>query len=628
MAIKNPNWAQRIAQGISPEFCGTVLWLCWVALTLISSAFAYGVSADKRPVLSVTMLLVAMSAVHLYAVFIAYQSGANAISVKTVVGFALAMRFVAVFSTPIQELDYYRYLWDGETVLAGANPFQVTPQQVLSAVSTESTTQHVPARLINVCRERPRVRETAERVHYGELPSIYPPVSLALFTAAVMVTPESASLETAVVILKWFIVAFDFGVVLLLISLLKIVRLQPALAISYAWCPLVIKEFANSGHLDAICNFFVIGSVVAIVAFAFPGISRTVAVTRLTGRRLLYLSSVLLGLAIGAKLFPVVLVPLMSGLVFRKAGKTAAVSWLMISGLISVVTCWPMLGRTSAGGDTVSDIAHTPPANEQSGQLQGVTSTDEPVDAGVNVYIQPPVPDPELEPFPAGSEASDAQINVASQPPRNSLKVFLTSWKMNDLLFMIMETNLTPERQQIYTRDHWFVLVPDSVRESVCGVVGDGFGVDVQTVPFLLTRGILALLFFVLAIRWAIVGMTRQTSKEWLSLVFSTLAWFWMLSPTLNPWYWTWALPFVLFARNRGWFLVSALVLLYYLRFWFENQWGSQTVAGTQYQGEAFFHYVAVWGEHLPWMLLVAAEAWKCRSLRSAPEVEETLSRQ
>jgi hypothetical protein len=115
--------------------------------------------------------------------------------------------------------------------------------------------------------------------------------------------------------------------------------------------------------------------------------------------------------------------------------------------------------------------------------------------------------------------------------------------------------------------------------------------------------------------------MTMQTSKEWLSLLFSTLAWFWMLSPTLNPWYWTWALPFVLFARNRGWFLVSALVLLYYLRFWFAYQWGSEPVMGTRYAGEAFFHYVVVWCEHLPWMLLVAVEAWKPSFFRLASKV-------
>jgi len=199
---------------------------------------------------------------------------------------------------------------------------------------------------------------------------------------------------------------------------------------------------------------------------------------------------------------------------------------------------------------------------------------------------------------------------------------------MNDLLFMIMETNLTTQRNQIDARDQWFVIVPDSWREAVRGVVAIRFGLKVEMVPFLVIRGILSMLFFVLAIRWAIKGMTMQTSKEWLSLVFSILAWFWMLSRTLNPWYWNWALPFVMFARNRGWFLVSAFVLLYYLRFWFACQWGSEAVLETRYEGEAFFHDVVVWCEHLPWMLLVAAEAWKCRFLRSVPKVEESLARE
>ncbi|MEJ7591210.1 MAG: hypothetical protein WKF77_06660 [Planctomycetaceae bacterium] len=350
-------------------------------------------------------------------------------------------------------------------------------------------------------------------------------------------------------------------------------------------------------------------------------LSETVVVSRDTNWRLLFLSGVLLGLAIGAKLFPVVLVPLMAGLVLHKAGKTAAVSWLMIAGLISVVTCWPMLDRISAGREPATDIEHTPPSNKQHDLRPGVTSSDETVNAVVNAYIPPSVPDPEFDTLPGGSETSNHQIHVVSQPPRNSLRVFLSSWKMNDLLFMIMETNLTPQRNQIYARDHWFVIIPDSLREAVCGVVANRFGLKVEMVPFLVTRGILSLLFFVLAIRWAILGMTLQTSREWLSLVFSTLAWFWMLSPTLNPWYWTWALPFVMFARNRGWFLVSSLVLLYYLRFWFGYQWGSDPVIGTRYEGEAFFHYVVVWCEHLPWMLLVAVEASKFRSLRSAPEV-------
>ena len=51
--------------------------------------------------------------------------------------------------------------------------------------------------------------------------------------------------------------------------------------------------------------------------------------------------------------------------------------------------------------------------------------------------------------------------------------------------------------------------------------------------------------------------------------MFLTLAWFWFLSPTQNPWYWCWALPFVPFAKSRVWYLVAMMTLLYYLRFWF-----------------------------------------------------------
>ena len=29
-------------------------------------------------------------------------------------------------------------------------------------------------------------------------------------------------------------------------------------------------------------------------------------------------------------------------------------------------------------------------------------------------------------------------------------------------------------------------------------------------------------------------------------VAFLVLAWFWLLSPTQNPWYWTWALPLVM----------------------------------------------------------------------------------
>ena len=54
--------------------------------------------------------------------------------------------------------------------------------------------------------------------------------------------------------------AFDLGTCLLLLSLLR-ARGRPAAVILYAWNPLVLKELAGSGHLDAAMIFFLVLSI-------------------------------------------------------------------------------------------------------------------------------------------------------------------------------------------------------------------------------------------------------------------------------------------------------------------------------------------------------------------------------
>ncbi len=623
---------------LSAQLCGALLWIGWIILTFASASFAFGVPALNRPVFAVTSLLIVISAIHLYAIWRMQKSASPVISLTAVIGLAVAMRFVAVFSTPIQELDYYRYVWDGETVLAGANPFRVTPEQILLEASqfdteapdisgntsdTSKTTNTPQNTLVEICRRRPRVHETAARVHYGELPSIYPPVSLAVFASAAAMTPASASLETAVVILKAFIVLFDLGVMYWLIRLFKHLGIAPQLVISWAWCPLVVKEFANSGHLDAIAVFFMVGSVTLLVECLFPRHcedAKTHGTTggRLLSRRGIASSAGLLGLAVGAKLFPVVLMPVMAAVIFHRGGIRQAISWLLVVSATSVVCGWPMLPESHRhdlhSASKVVDAAHT--------SSEVMASSDEisdPLDAAPAPYQheQPPSPHTVIhssESFAMNAvdlpdEGSESITGTPGEAPRNSLKVFLSSWKMNDLIFMFVEANLTPTQRQLQQRDQWFVFFPQPLRESLTAEAGFRLGMEAEFVPFLFTRGFLSLLFFCAAIVWAWRARSQVNAKDWLSSVFSTLAWFWVLSPTLNPWYWTWALPFILFTRHKTWYLLSAVVFVYYLRFWFAYQWGDQPVLGTRYLGEAFFHFVVVWIEHLPWMLLLFVEA-------------------
>ncbi len=619
------------------------MWIGWGVLTFASASFTFGIPTPDRPVFAVTSMLIVMSAIHLYAIWRMQKSASPAISVTAVIGLAVAMRFVAVFSTPIQELDYYRYLWDGETVLAGANPFRVTPEQILMAASQFNTEASAIAdnakspgnaaiapsasnrTLVEICRRRPRVHETAARVHYGELPSIYPPVSLAVFAAAAAITPASASLETAVVVLKAFIVLFDLGVMYWLIRLFKHLGIAPQLVISWAWCPLVVKEFANSGHLDAIAVFFMVGSVTLLVECLFERHCEDVKTHgttdgRLLSRRGIASSAGLLGLAVGAKLFPVVLMPVMAAVIFHRGGIRQAFSWLLVVSATSVVCCWPMLPE-SHGNDLQSASREVDTALTSLDIMAGSDEISDPLDAAPTVYQHDPPPSPQTVIHGSESSAKNAvdlpdegSESIAGTPgeaPRNSLKVFLSSWKMNDLIFMFVEANLTPTQRQLQQRDQWFVFFPQPVRESLTAEAEFRLGMDAEFVPFVLTRGALSLLFFCAAIHWAWRARNQVNAKEWLSSVFSTLAWFWVLSPTLNPWYWTWALPFILFTRHKTWHLMSVIVFVYYLRFWFAYQWGDQPVLGTRYLGEAFFHFVVVWIEHLPWMLLLFVEAVK-----------------
>jgi hypothetical protein len=63
------------------------------------------------------------------------------------------------------------------------------------------------------------------------------------------------------------------------------------------------------------------------------------------------------------------------------------------------------------------------------------------------------------------------------------------------------------------------------------------------------------------------------------------------------------------FARGRAWILMSGLVLVYYLRFWFEYHYVDIPVWRTGYRGVVFYDLVITWVEFAPWMLFLAIDA-------------------
>src|SRR5262249_11508344 len=75
------------------------------------------------------------------------------------------------------------------------------------------------------------------------LATIYPPLAIAGFALV-------AALSPSLVAMKSWIVLHDLGVVVLLMRWARARGETPLAAIAYAWNPLVVVEYAGSGHHD------------------------------------------------------------------------------------------------------------------------------------------------------------------------------------------------------------------------------------------------------------------------------------------------------------------------------------------------------------------------------------------
>ena len=76
-----------------------------------------------------------------------------------------------------------------------------------------------------------------------------------------------------------------------------------------------------------------------------------------------------------------------------------------------------------------------------------------------------------------------------------------------------------------------------------------------------------------------------------------------LLSPTQFPWYFLWLLPLLTLYPNRGLLLLTLVLPLYYLRFYFDARGAVE-----------FFHYRIVWLEYLPVWALLLFDAYQKKS--------------
>jgi hypothetical protein len=148
---------------------------------------------------------------------------------------AIAARIVLLPVAPSLSGDIYRYLWEGRVAVAGGNPYRQSPDDPALAAL--------------------RDREIHPRVNHAELAAIYPPLAEAGFALVARLSPT-------VLAMKLWIVLHDIGLVLLLIRWAGRGGESAAPAIAYAWNPLVLIEYAGTGHNDPTAIFWLVLALV------------------------------------------------------------------------------------------------------------------------------------------------------------------------------------------------------------------------------------------------------------------------------------------------------------------------------------------------------------------------------
>jgi len=248
-----------------------------IALSCILLYWSFGYALERENAIQLIGLYTALC----FLSFKLYKAARD--HFKLLVSLAIIFRLVFFIAIPALSQDYFRFVWDGQLINAGINPYQFIPTTIAESWNFSNA---------EVLLEG---MGSLSASHYSN----YPPLNQLLFAIS---TSLGSSVLGSVVFLRSFIILADLGTLYFGSKLLSKLGMPRDKIFLYILNPFIIIEMTSNLHFESVMVFFLVWSLYLLQH------KRWIA------------SAIVLGLSISIKLLPLLFLPLFLAFFLKRPG--------------------------------------------------------------------------------------------------------------------------------------------------------------------------------------------------------------------------------------------------------------------------------------------------------------------
>lgn len=160
----------------------------------------------------------------------------------------ILLRLVFLFAEPNLSQDFYRFIWDGELIKNGINPYLHTPNELI---------QNQRLAVANATELYAGMGELSAK-HFSN----YPPLNQIIFTISTFI--GGGSILGSLVAMRIIVIVADLGILYFGRKLLQNLGASSHLVFWYFLNPLVIIELTGNLHFEGVMLFFFVWAVYLI----------------------------------------------------------------------------------------------------------------------------------------------------------------------------------------------------------------------------------------------------------------------------------------------------------------------------------------------------------------------------